>query len=49
MNFATVLSKQFIKAVVGVGLIVAGASFACANEDVGSSLDKAIAGKNRAT
>ena len=49
MNFATVLSKQFVKAVVGGGLIVAVVSIACANEDVGSSLDKAIAGKNRAS
>ena len=49
MNFATVLSKQFVKALVGVGLIVAGVTIACANEDVASSLDKAIAGKNRAS
>ncbi len=48
MNLATVLSKQFVKAVVGVGLIVGVVSIASANEDVGSSLDKAIEGKNRA-
>ena len=48
MNFATVLSKQFVKAVVGVGLIAGVVSIACANEDVGSSLQWQHGPKNSA-
>ena len=48
MKLTTLFSTHILKKVVGVGLTVAAVSIACANEDVGSSLDKAIEGKNRA-
>ena len=49
MKLTTLFSTHILKKVVGVGLTVAAVSIACANEDVGSSLDKAIEGKNRAS
>ena len=48
MKLTTLFSTHILKKVVGVGLTVAAVSIACANEDVGSSLDKAIEGRNRA-